>query len=112
MGSPPEISFVELMSLEKDKSGNRSETYISLVPSTGPGSGTAYGGHVFAQAVWAASQTVNKGMVVHVSLIAKSLIQAYLSESLYKVGEDTAKFSKKPLLTIHRMPMAISLCKA
>ena len=30
------------------------------------GGGIAYGGHVYAQSVWAASQTVGNGMIVHV----------------------------------------------
>jgi hypothetical protein len=31
------------------------------------GNSTGYGGHVYAQSVWAASQTVDRGMVVHVN---------------------------------------------
>jgi acyl-CoA thioesterase len=70
MVEAPQISFVELMSLERLKghSGNQKDPYISRVPAFNPGFGSAFGGHVFAQAVWAASQTVNEGMVVHVSL--------------------------------------------
>lgn len=42
-------------------------------PSYSPGFGASYGGHVFAQAVWAASLTVDGegegGMCVHASLL-------------------------------------------
>ncbi len=45
------------------------ERFMSTVPSyCAGGHGVAYGGHVYAQAVWAAAQTVGPGMVVHVSI--------------------------------------------
>lgn len=70
MADEPQISFVDLMSLAPLRTtvAKATDTYISRTPSYGPGGGSAYGGHVFAQAVWAASQMVNLGMVVHVSL--------------------------------------------
>lgn len=39
---------------------------MSTTPPFNAGGGSAFGGHVYAQAVWAASQTVNAGMIVHV----------------------------------------------
>ncbi|KAG4441259.1 hypothetical protein IFR05_003250 [Cadophora sp. M221] len=38
---------------------------MSTRPAFNPGQGSAYGGHVFAQSVWAASFSVGEGMVVH-----------------------------------------------
>jgi acyl-CoA thioesterase len=37
-----------------------------VIPSLGGENGT-YGGHVFAQAAWAAAQTVEAGYMIHVS---------------------------------------------
>ena len=68
------LSFVELMKLEKLE-GKRKEkeeallaTFMSVNPPFEPGFGSAYGGHVYAQSVRAASLTVVEGMVIHVSL--------------------------------------------
>jgi len=68
MGNP--TSFTELMELEAIgvKAGKDCDTYASLVPAFNPGLGTAFGGHVFAQAVWAASHSVDEGMIVHVGI--------------------------------------------
>jgi hypothetical protein len=69
MAEPPSVqTFVNLMAIEalsegKDENVKR---YMSKRPSFNPGGGSAYGGHVFAQAVWAASQDVKEGLVVHV----------------------------------------------
>ncbi|KAK6435466.1 hypothetical protein LTR95_008347 [Oleoguttula sp. CCFEE 5521] len=59
--------FADLMKLETiDKT-----TYRSIAPPFAPGGnhpravGRAFGGHVYAQAAWAASQTVPKGFVIH-----------------------------------------------
>lgn len=43
------------------------ERFMSKNPAYNATKAAAYGGHVFAQGVWAASQTVGEGMVVHVS---------------------------------------------
>lgn len=47
------------------------ESFRSIAPAWAPaGAGTrAFGGHVLAQAAWAASRTVATGMVVHVWLL-------------------------------------------
>jgi acyl-CoA thioesterase len=53
--------------LELDKIND--STYRSIVKvysPTGAENGT-YGGHVFAQAAWAAAQTVDEGFVIHVT---------------------------------------------
>ncbi|KAK8219956.1 hypothetical protein M8818_000371 [Zalaria obscura] len=56
-------SFAEMIKLEKINE----VTYRSTAPPFSPfATGRAYGGHVYAQAVWAASQTVGEGFVVHV----------------------------------------------
>ena len=59
------IPFVDLIALEKiDET-----TYRSIaLPFAPNGSGRAYGGHVYAQAVWAAAHTVDTGFVVHVCM--------------------------------------------
>lgn len=59
--------FAELMQLETiDR-----ETFRSVHPPYAPGGpvgpGRSYGAHVYAQAAWAASQTVEKGFILHVS---------------------------------------------
>lgn len=61
--SATSLPFTELMAL--DRVGEN--TFHSRAKPYGPGLGeTAFGGHVYAQAVYAASQTVAKGFVVHV----------------------------------------------
>lgn len=61
------LPFVDLMDLEKiDK-----WTYKSIAKPFAPGAGTgAYGGHVYAQAVYAAGKTLNpeEGRVVCVCM--------------------------------------------
>jgi acyl-CoA thioesterase len=61
MGTP-KLSFVNLMAL--DAIGDN--TFMSKTPAWLPAGAVTYGGHVYAQAVWAASQTVQDGFVVHV----------------------------------------------
>lgn len=74
--SPP--SFVDLMALERLEDSTVShastlgpekiETFRSLAAPFPPGEGTrSFGGHVYAQSAYAASKTVGKGFVVHVS---------------------------------------------
>lgn len=43
-------------------------TYRSIVKAYSPtgGENGTYGGHVFAQAAWAAAQTVDEGLLIHV----------------------------------------------
>jgi acyl-CoA thioesterase len=60
----PPTSFVDLMALEHWVQENQ---FISLRPAFTGGNDISYGGHVYAQAVWAASLGVPDGMVVHVS---------------------------------------------
>jgi len=66
------LPFTDLMNViplpplpHKDHDGKREERFMSTRPAFNPGQGSAYGGHVFAQSVWAASFTVGEGMVVH-----------------------------------------------
>ncbi|KAH7419202.1 thioesterase-like superfamily-domain-containing protein [Cadophora sp. MPI-SDFR-AT-0126] len=60
------MNLVPLPSLPPNKHGERGdERFMSTRPAFNPGQGSAYGGHVFAQSVWAASFTVGEGMVVH-----------------------------------------------
>jgi len=78
-GNP--VSFATLMALEKINGS----TYRSLTAAFEPGGGThrpwnsggpaprAYGGHVYAQAVYAAAQTVAQGFVVHVCMLCPVL---------------------------------------
>jgi acyl-CoA thioesterase len=58
------LPFVDLIALEKVDD----TTFRSTAPPFSPNEvGRAYGGHVYAQAVWAAAQTVKAGFVIHVS---------------------------------------------
>ena len=66
------VSFPKLMEVEETQDG----VFQSKTAAFAPGGALlnavetepkrTYGGHVYAQAVWAASHTVQKGMVVHV----------------------------------------------
>lgn len=61
------VPFVDLMRLENIND----VTYRSIAQPFNPGGnivksmGRAYGGHVYAQAAWAAAQTVPAGFVLH-----------------------------------------------
>ena len=71
MADEKPMTFIDLMSLQTlnmEEDGQGKERFMSVSPSFSPdgGAGAAFGGHVYAQAVWAASQTVGEGMVVHV----------------------------------------------
>lgn len=60
-------SFAELMALEK-VAGAEQPTYISKTPAWSPfrSPQNAFGGHVYAQAAWAAAQEVRDGLTIHV----------------------------------------------
>lgn len=64
--------FAELMSLETINENTFRSTAQPFCPGGDhPRSiGRAYGGHVYAQAAWAAAQTVPEGFVLHVSILA------------------------------------------
>lgn len=58
-------SFADLMALEKVP--GKDNTYMSKTPAwAAGGSWNSFGGHVYAQASWAAAQEVPEGLVVHV----------------------------------------------
>jgi acyl-CoA thioesterase len=60
-------AFVKLMSLTKINE----TTYESACPAYSPGGFTrAFGGHVYAQAAYAAAHTVKEGFVLHVCMCA------------------------------------------
>lgn len=66
--------FVELMGLKRLDSPStpdapeKVERFQSLAAPYPPGmGGMAFGGHVYAQSAYAASKTVDKGFVIHVS---------------------------------------------
>lgn len=69
-GAP--LSFRKLMALDEmvlssEENPDALEAFQSIALAWAPGAGqTAFGGHVYAQAAWAASRTVGKGLVVHV----------------------------------------------
>lgn len=76
--SPP--SFVKLMALERleetekphahSTEPEKIERFRSLAVPFPPGEGSrSFGGHVYAQSAYAASKTVGKGFVVHVSYL-------------------------------------------
>jgi acyl-CoA thioesterase len=67
------MTFVDLMALQSltsNKSEQGTETFMSVNPAFNAGGAAAYGGHAYAQAVWAAAQTVGEGMVVHVRCLS------------------------------------------
>jgi hypothetical protein len=62
-GNDGRVPFTELMALERIDDN----TFLSIAKPWSPGNGNrAYGGRMYAQAAYAASQTVGKGFVVHV----------------------------------------------
>lgn len=80
LGNPPKrnppLSFMELMALERvgdippsnNVEAEKVEHFQSIAPPYAPGiANVAFGGHVYAQSAYAASQTVSKGFVLHVS---------------------------------------------
>jgi len=58
------LSFDKIMELEKIDD----RTFRSIVRAYSPtgGENGTYGGHVYAQAAWAAAQTVEPGFLIHV----------------------------------------------
>ena len=58
------LPFDKVMELEKIDAW----TFRSIVKAYSPtgGENGTYGGHVFAQAAWAAAQTIDKGLMIHV----------------------------------------------
>lgn len=80
-------SFAQLMALERLEDDEVSqvntlgpekvEKFRSLAAPYPPGQGTrSFGGHVYAQSAYAASKTVGKGFVVHVSITIPLSCQA------------------------------------
>lgn len=69
------VEFTSLMALESwGEKEKGTEQFVSRRPAFTGGNYIAYGGHVYAQAVWAASLGVLDGMVVHVSLFPSKYI--------------------------------------
>jgi acyl-CoA thioesterase II len=76
-GEGPRLSFAELMALKplgtidsivNPNEPEKVELFESLAAPYRPGLGArSFGGHVYAQTAYAASKTVSKGMVIHVS---------------------------------------------
>jgi acyl-CoA thioesterase len=60
------LPFNEVMQLEKIDDG----TFRSITKAYSPtgGENGTYGGHVYAQAAWAAAQTVDSGFLIHVCM--------------------------------------------
>ena len=71
------MSFKRLMALERVKEG----VFRSIAPAWPPGDGTTtFGGHVYAQAAYAASKTVGKGLHLHVCTLHKSQFYLFVEE--------------------------------
>jgi acyl-CoA thioesterase len=73
MADEKPMTFTDLMSLlplHSSQHESEIQKFMSVNPSFCPDGGyrAAFGGHVYAQAVWAAARTVGEGMVVHVSI--------------------------------------------
>jgi len=60
------ISLEELMRIEK--LGQNTFRSVSRGYAPTGGQNGLYGGHVYAQSVWAAAQTVKEGFVIHVRM--------------------------------------------
>lgn len=78
-------TFADLMKLQRLDDN----TFQSLTKAFSPGNETtAYGGHVFAQAVWAAAQTVKEGFVVHVGFcrVPFSYIYIYRAHTMRSIS--------------------------
>lgn len=60
------LPFDKVIELEKIDAW----TFCSIVKPYSPteGENGTYGGHVFAQAAWAAAQTIDEGLLIHVRL--------------------------------------------
>ena len=66
LSSKARIPLVDLFKLERIDG----KTFRSTASPFSPGDAKrAYGGHVYAQAAWAASQTVDHGFIIHVCRI-------------------------------------------
>lgn len=64
-----ETSLVDLFALAKVP--GREGTYMSLTPAWASGGAwSAFGGHVYAQSIWAATQEVPDGQIVHVCTLS------------------------------------------
>jgi acyl-CoA thioesterase len=55
------ITFMDLIAVHTPPSEQEAQKLKRLIPAFNAGGGAAYGGHVYAQAVWAAPQTVGGG---------------------------------------------------
>jgi len=84
------VDFAELIKLEKITDN----TFRSTTKAYAPNSNMAYGGHVYAQAVWAAAQTVMPGFLVHVRLI----LREHLSRCWEKLMTMSARLDRYWLL--------------
>lgn len=71
------ISFKRLMALKK----TGDDVFESLTAAWPPAPfQRAFGGHVYAQAMYAASRTVEKGLVVHVRFILNTRCPSTIAE--------------------------------
>jgi hypothetical protein len=73
MADDKPTTYMDLMALHPLESEQEAQRFMSLRPAFNAGGAAAYGGHVYAQTVWAAAQTVGEGMIVHVSPISSLL---------------------------------------
>lgn len=65
------LPFIDMIALEKINNNTFRSKALAFSPG---GSGRAYGGHVFCQAIWAAAHTVDSGFVIHVRISYPSCI--------------------------------------
>jgi hypothetical protein len=75
------LPFVDLIRLETVDERTYRSVATPFAPGGPVGSGRAYGGHVFAQAAWAACQTVGDGYLLHVSTAVDGIQSTYSSLS-------------------------------
>lgn len=99
------ISFRQLMALKR-RAGESFDTFESLTPAWPPAPfKRAFGGHVYAQAVYAASKTVDKGQVVHVcvplSFLSKVVLLGRERGSIRATGHKLCKSNLADLDAMH-----------
>lgn len=69
------LPFQDLVKLDKVDDHTFRSTATPFSPGGAVGPNRAYGGHVYAQAAWAASQTVNDGFLLHVGICLSVAVQ-------------------------------------
>jgi hypothetical protein len=75
-------------------------TFRSIVKAYSPTAGEngTYGGHVFAQAAWAAAQTVDEGFLIHV---CPTTSLTHVTNGTSRISQAGSYWAENPMSTIH-----------